>query len=656
MPQVLLFAFAGISAHCQTTYPLNGVHNKLHNYYAFTNAHLFVDFKTFIPEATLLVKDGKVVASGSTVSIPKGSAVFDLNGKYIYPSFIDLCSDYGMPPIPKKKPANRKHTPPQYERNIEGAYSWNQAIHPETRAATLFSVDKKTADTLRRAGFGTVLTHSPDGIARGSASLVTLGDGKAVEEMLLTDAASCYSFRKGSSTQNYPSSLMGSMALLRQTFYDAVWYKDYAEKDERNISLEAINRYRNLPQVFEADNYLDVLMADTLGREFGIQFIVKGGGDEYKRIDLISKTGAPLILPLNFPKPFDVSDPYDALEIPLAALKHWELAPANPAFAERAGIRFALTTKGLGNKADFLKNLRKAVQSGLSPDTALKVLTYYPASFIGMQDEIGTLKPTALANFFIASGDLFDEKTIIYENWVQGRRHIIHNINTADIRGVYDLNIHSHIYKIRIAGSFEKPVAKWMQKDSLKNKINIRREGKLISLSFEIQDQFFNGYLRLSGKVNYKSGIWDGKAVLPDGTWVSWNAIRQKEKHDALGKGDSPAPDTMLFHRVWYPCTDFGFEEIPKAEYLLLKNARVWTNVDTLGILEHADILIQNGKISAVGKGFALPQGVKVIKLNGKNLTPGIIDEHSHIAIRGGVNEGSQAVSSEVRIGDVINP
>jgi imidazolonepropionase-like amidohydrolase len=87
---------------------------------------------------------------------------------------------------------------------------------------------------------------------------------------------------------------------------------------------------------------------------------------------------------------------------------------------------------------------------------------------------------------------------------------------------------------------------------------------------------------------------------------------------------------------------------------VLLKNATVWTN-EKDGILQNADVLLENGKIKAVGKGLSAG-GAKVIDATGKHITPGIIDEHSHIAITGGVNEGAQSNSAEVRVADVVNP
>ncbi|HQR02365.1 MAG TPA: amidohydrolase family protein, partial [Ferruginibacter sp.] len=92
---------------------------------------------------------------------------------------------------------------------------------------------------------------------------------------------------------------------------------------------------------------------------------------------------------------------------------------------------------------------------------------------------------------------------------------------------------------------------------------------------------------------------------------------------------------------------------MPKQETLLIKNATVWTS-EKEGKLENTDILIKNGRIAAIGKNLSDPTA-RVIDATGKNVTAGIIDEHSHIAVSS-INEGGQSVTSEVRIGDNMNP
>jgi hypothetical protein len=268
-------------------------------------------------------------------------------------------------------------------------------------------------------GFGVVVTHQHDGIARGNSALVTLADERENNVVIRDRVSAHYSFSKGTSTQTYPNSPMGAVALLRQTYYDADWYKKAGKTGESNLSLEAFNQLQTIPSVFEAPDKLGVLRADKIGEEFGIQYIIKGAGDEYQRLDEVKATGASLIVPLNYPQAYDVEDAWDADNVTLAELKHWEMAPANPAMLAKAGVPFALTTANLRNKADFWANLRKAIESGLSEEQALTALTTTPAQLLKIDNEVGSLKPGLLANFIITSDNLFNADNVILENWIR---------------------------------------------------------------------------------------------------------------------------------------------------------------------------------------------------------------------------------------------
>jgi len=68
------------------------------------------------------------------------------------------------------------------------------------------------------------------------------------------------------------------------------------------------------------------------------------------------------------------------------------------------------------------------------------------------------------------------------------------------------------------------------------------------------------------------------------------------------------------------------------------------------GTIENGTVVIQNGKITAVGSDIDIPEGVRVIDGTGQYVMPGIIDAHSHMAIEGGINEGSESVTPEVKI------
>jgi imidazolonepropionase-like amidohydrolase len=97
-------------------------------------------------------------------------------------------------------------------------------------------------------------------------------------------------------------------------------------------------------------------------------------------------------------------------------------------------------------------------------------------------------------------------------------------------------------------------------------------------------------------------------------------------------------------------------EPIPaQPNVLVVRNATIWT-CGPQGRLENADLLVRNGRIAAIGTDLAAPEGAVVFDAAGKHVTPGLIDAHSHTAITGGVNEGTNITTAEVRIGDVLDP
>ncbi len=649
--KLLFFALLSLvllpqSLTAQKTFPVNGVHDDRPEVYALTNARIVVSPDNTISKGTLVIGKGKVLAAAASAAIPPEAVVIDMSGKTIYPSFIDLDTDYGLPE-PKKQKESAFGDPPQSSTKKKGAYNWNQAIRPEIRACDIFEVDEKQARKWRKQGFGAVLSFQHDGVARGSSVLVSLADDKEQRVILKGEAGAHYSFDKGSSTQNYPGSLMGAIALLRQTYLDAAWYAQPALAEEFNISLDAWNKVQRLPQFFEVTNKLDLLRCDKVGDEFKVQYIIRSGGDEYQRIDAVKKAAATLIVPLNFPLPYDLADPFDAFDVSLANLKHWELAPSNPAALEEAGIRFALTTALLKKRGKFWPNLRKAIQYGLSKKGALAALTTVPAGILGVEDQLGTLAAGKLANFIVTSGDIFADEVVIYQNWVQGRKYEITNLALADLRGDYELEVDDiGRFELEIKGKINSPKLKAKSRKTEEQSGTISMTDHMLSLSFPTQDKG-EEVLRLTGWVGATE--WSGRAQSAEGTWHNWRA----KKTDNYEAKEKDAPEKPASGKLSFPLTAYGWERLPQAASVLIKNATIWT-CEADGIMENADILIENGKIAQIGRNLSAG-GARVVDAAGKHVTPGIIDEHSHIAISRGVNEWTQASSAEVRIGDVVN-
>lgn len=646
---LLLAASSWLTILAQVTFPQNGVYDERQGLYAFTNATIFTAYNQKMEGATLLIRDGKVEAVGKDVAIPKEAVQIDLKGKYIYPSFIDLYSDYGMPEAPAERPrGGGGFFNQQPLTSKSGAYMWNEGLKPEFNAHEIFKVNDKTAKSLRDAGFGAVLAHRMDGISRGAGTLVTLADKREHEVILREKASHHLSFNKGSSSQSYPSSLIGCMALLRQTYLDAQWYAN--QQEEVNISLKAWTDLQNLPQIFDVRNQQEAQRAIRLGKEFGKNYIVKGAGDEYQRLDELKAMGAGFILPLNFPEAFDVEDPYDAMQVNLSQLKHWELAPTNPARLAAAGVNFAFTTNGLKKMEDLFAQIRKAVEYGLSEEQALKALTFTPAQMIGAYDRLGSLEKGKLANFIITNGNVFGKEAKIYHNWVQGKAFVLKDLDAPDWLGAYAFKVGDAEYRLLVKGKNESPEMSIAVNDTTSIKIKHQYSNGQITLSFEPEKS--KQRVRLSGVVEGRN--WKGRGQDAAGKWINWSAsYTGPAEEKKVEKKSEQSKKEQTLGPVTYPFGPYGREKLPTQATYLIKNATVWTN-EKEGILKNADVLIENGKISKVGAKLSAPNAI-AIDGTGKHVTPGIIDEHSHIAVSRGINEGTQESSAEVRIGDAID-
>ena len=236
----------------------------------------------------------------------------DISGKSIYPSFIDIYTSFGITPPKSDNESNRS---PQYDAKREGYY-WNDHIRPDINAIDYFKYDKSKAEALQKLGFGVVSTHVNDGIIQGSGLLVALTDQNDNSKRILDDHLGQFygTSKSETSRQSYPTSIMGTFALLRQVNHDAKWY------DEGNIAikdraLEAFNANKNEVHFFDAGNKNNILRIDHIGDQFNTQYVFVAGGDEFELTKEIKNTNAKLILPINFTEAYDMEDPLLARDV-----------------------------------------------------------------------------------------------------------------------------------------------------------------------------------------------------------------------------------------------------------------------------------------------------------------------------------------------------
>lgn len=624
----------------QETATPNGIADNRSGAYAFTNALIYEGRGNYRSDATLLIKEGRIEAIQSgQETLPAGFFEIDLEGRSIYPGLIDAYSSYGIPELESvdTNGAAENLTPDARALNA------NDAIRSNFRATEAFSIDTELRNRFRNLGFSTVLSLRPDGIARGNSALITLGDHGANESIIVPDVATHFSLDKGSSVQTVPVSLMGAVALLRQTHLDAEWYTAQDPRPFTDPTLEAFSANRSLPQIFEVENWQLALTADRVGDEFNTQFLLKTSGDSYQRADLIAETGASLIVPLDFPEAPDVSDPISADAVSFEALKHWELAPFNTRLLAEAGIEFALTSSDAS--ADFWTELRTAVANGLPEDVAMAALTTIPAQLLGVSDSVGQLATGQLANFLITDGELFAEDTLILENWIQGQRFVI-NSGFDEREGLYSLTVDDQDFTLELRFEGNDPSAEINPEAEDNRRADIDLNADTISLRFRFDAT--GDQVRLTGWPT-EAG-WRGNGRTPDGDLIAWQLDRQGPVADAQAAAEEIGNDAELPSAVLFPFVAYGREAVPLSRDLLIRDATVWT-VEEMGTLV-TDVLVRNGKIAEIGNDLDA-DNVQEVDGSDKHLTPGIIDEHSHIALFN-INEVATN-SSMVRMQDVVD-
>jgi imidazolonepropionase-like amidohydrolase len=644
--------------------PAVGIRQNTPSVHAFTNARIVISPGKIVDKGTLVIRDGIITAVGKTAAVPADARIWDMSGMTLYAGLIDSYSDIGMPKKPEGGRGNRDQQQAPAE-EARGVKHWNSNINSGQNADQLFQADAKAAEKLRSMGFTTALVVPQKGIFRGTSALMNLGDGTPNQLLVKPQIAQHVTFET-SSGDEYPNSLMGTIAFIRQTTLDAQWHRDAMKasalypaepRPEYVADLAALENAISAkqPLLFETTDEQSLLRASKITKEFGLKLWARGSGFEYRRLDAVKQTGAPLILPINFPEAPTVQLPEDAISVTLSDLRHWDEAPENPMRLKKAGVPFVLTTATLKDAGNFTSNLRKAIERGFSANDALAALTTMPAKMFGVDKELGTLEVGKIANIIVSDGDLFAEKTKIRETWIDGKRYEVKAKSEFDPRGTWYatlMNAPVETLSVVLKGEPEslQGTVKSMGKDT---KATTASYSDLrLGLVFTGDSIGMKGVVRMSGTMS--GGKWIGTGELVDGMIFKWSAMK-KDEFKQEPDSSKPKPVQMASFPPVYPPAEFGRAKLPdQPASLVFKDATVWT-CGPQGVIEHGDVLIERGKIIKIGTKLAVPAGAVVVNATGKHISPGLIDCHSHSAAAGSVNETGKAITAEVRIGDIID-
>jgi imidazolonepropionase-like amidohydrolase len=718
----------------QSTAPDVGLRFQPPKSVLLTNATIVVAPGRKLENADLLIRDGKIAKVGVDLQSSSDVETIECDGKFLYSAIVDAFVEFPT------------------AADVSPAASWNNNVQPQRLIAEQLKPEANKLDALRKAGIGVVLAVPDNGIIKGQSCVISTAT-KPLESTLLRRTAFQHIRllpERGGGRGSYPSSPMGAVALVRQTFLDANWYQQaqlaYQSNPslvppDFNTSLESLEptiRGRQTA-IIDGPNDLYALRADRIAKEFSLKLVVRGSGREYRQLNAIAATRRTFIIPVDFPKAPEVATRTAALDASLQSLMHWHFAPENPGRIEKAGVEFVITSDALESPSDLIPNVVKAIRRGLTEDAALAALTTRPAKLLEVDQIAGTLEVGKLANILVTDGPLFGKETKLLETWVVGERSNWADEEKADLSGKWSIALSRTDApqalemqltgtgkkmkgELGLVGAFEAKKEKETDQPAAneKEKVNekapqeeIKKEEKgeakpenkkedtkptdeqkaekekaekLAKSKTELKQLKFDGYrltasFRAESLVPTNEGVgflsasiestlqvrhFSGTIQWPDGTSNRFEATLPAKNESEVEDKDSDAKKKSkdsgddktesLEIALNFPLGAYGSTALPQQpNSLLLRGATVWT-CGPNGILEVGDVLVQQGKIAAVGKSIDAPEGCVILDVTGMHITPGIIDCHSHMATDGGVNEGSQAVTSEVRIADFIDP
>lgn len=406
--------------------------------YAITNARVVPVSGPALDRATIVIRDGLIAAVGASVAAPADARIIDGAGLTIYPGLIDGLSSLGVPASRQQggggggggaaaQQGGGAQPPAPSAPNSQHPVG----LQPELRAIDILRFEGEALEGPRGAGITATLTAPRDGIFMGQSALINLA-GATPQDMLVRSPVALHVGFTPLRGVGYPGSLLGVFASLRQMLLDAQRYRDlqaaYARnprgmrRPESDASLAALLPVlsKEMPVVMLANNQREIERALDLANEFGFRAYIAGGEEAWMIADRLKRENVPVIATLNFPRRA-ANAAADADPEPVRVLKSRVDVPRNAGKLSNAGVRVAFTSGGMGSMADFLTNVRKAVDDGMPRDQALRALTLTPAELFGVADRLGTIETGKIANLTVVRGDLFDRAGRVTQVFIDGR-------------------------------------------------------------------------------------------------------------------------------------------------------------------------------------------------------------------------------------------
>jgi imidazolonepropionase-like amidohydrolase len=394
------------------------------NAYAITHTKIFTLTGPAIDDATLVIRDGKIMALGANIAVPVGAQVIDAKGLQVYPGLFDPITQMGLREIGA------------VSATVDSAETGT--FNPDAVAAEAVLPSSEHIPVTRAAGITEVLavpasggfdSFTSQGVLGGQASAIHLA-GWTISDMLIkksvamvlrwpeieTDSFDFSAFSRKQkpfkeAKEEYDKQVNELTDWIERARHYALAMGHGGPADyQRDLKLEALVPVTRgeLPVLVFADRAREIRAAVDFCDKQKLKMILAGGAEAHKVKDLLRSKSVPVILRPMLTEPLEEDDPYDRLL-------------AQPAELASAGVKFAFGSFDNSFARRLGQQAANAAAHGLPYEEALKAVTLYPAQIFGLADQVGTLETGKVANLIVTTGDPLELTTDVRYLFIKGQ-------------------------------------------------------------------------------------------------------------------------------------------------------------------------------------------------------------------------------------------
>ncbi len=362
-----------------------------------------------ISNATIIVRNGVIVAIGAGIPVPAGATKIDATGKTVTPGLINSTTELGLIEIDQVRSTN--DVAARGNNNVAAGFRVWDGLNSES---ALFA-------PARNEGVTTAIIVPQGGLISGQAAAIDLASGHSSDMIRRAPVAM---IAQVDSPNDAGTSARGELiGKLRALFDDVKFYAlhrlEYNRASSRTLTatrsdLEALIPVveGRMPLMIDANRMDEIDAALSLARDYRLKLIISSGAEAWLCADRLAAAHVPVLVGAmnNIPSSF-------------ASLNQRQ---ENAALLRRAGVTVVLVTNNDGGETRFnARNIKfeagNAVAYGMSHDDALRAITLTPAEVFGLSGHLGSLQPGKDANIVIWSGDPFEFSTQVEHVFIRGR-------------------------------------------------------------------------------------------------------------------------------------------------------------------------------------------------------------------------------------------